>query len=128
MNKLRLPAVFIFLSVAIFFSLQPVMADDPAADNSGGNDQQSPATLVDVHKLLQQAGDYQGDTPPPKQADLLNQALKEMHRIHHTHGQMKQAVDDINAALSELTSGNNPAKVKSDIQEADDIVRQLMES
>jgi len=111
-------SLLFFVITGIFFSSSVAFGDD---DN--------PATLADVHKILLQAAGYQSDTPPTsdEQTELLNKALKMIAKIPHAyHGQLKAATRDINAALSELSNGDPAHKAKEDIYDADDQIKAIM--
>jgi hypothetical protein len=89
----------------------------------------TPASLDDVHHVLQQAAGVNADTPPTidQQKELLGQAIKMIHSIPHVyHGQLKQVDRDINAALNELSSGDGAHKARTDILDADDLIKSIM--
>jgi hypothetical protein len=92
-------------------------------------DESNPASLADIHKVLQQAAGYQADTPPTadQQVELLHSALKMLHDIPHVYrGQLRAAAQDINAALDELSTGDTAHKARGDIFDADDAIKSIM--
>lgn len=118
MKKTRFASLLLFVIAAISFSFPAAFGDDA-----------NPATLADVHKILLQAAGYESDTPPTpaEQTELLDKALKMIHQIRHTyHVQLKAATRSINAALSELGSGDPAHKAKEDIYDADDLIKSIM--
>ncbi len=92
-------------------------------------DDNPPATLADVHKILLQAAGYQSisEPTPAQQTELLKKALTMIEQIPHVyHGQLKGATRSINAALSELSNGDPAHKAKEDIYNADDLIKSIM--
>jgi len=129
MHTPRLLGLLLFVLTGFFFSIAPVIGDETTAP---------PASLDAIHKLLQQAGGYQADAPPPpaKQTELLNQANKMISDLEHApqtappprgyFRQLRDATRSINAALQEIGTGDTAHKAKGDIFDADDIVKSLM--
>jgi hypothetical protein len=110
--------VFVLVGTLLLFASR-LFADDD--DNV--------PSLADVHKILLQAAGYEADTPPTpdQQKQLLGDALKMLRKIPHVyHGQLNLARRDIEAALSELSTGDAAHKARSDIFDADDIIKGLI--
>jgi hypothetical protein len=119
MNPLRLSSLMTSAVAALLIASSHVCADE-------GN----PASLADVHKLLQQAAGDSADTAPApdQQKALIAQALEMIHHVPHVyHGELKHAARDLEAALDELAGGNTADKARSDILDADDLIRSIME-
>ncbi len=120
MHKSRFTGLLLLVVTGIFFSIASAVGDDA-----------NPApSLTEVHNLLQQAGDaYKADAPPvaAQQTELLNKALKMLAQLPHVyHGQLKAAARSIEAALSEIASGDTAHKAKGDIYDADDAIKSIM--
>ena len=119
----RLSNWLLCLTVSIFLGLTcPVFAND---DDDGGRT----PTLADIHKILLEAAGYQSDTPPTaaEQTVLLDKALAMLKKIPPVyHGQLKVAKASIEAALSELSTGDTAHKAKGDIYDADDAIKSIM--
>ena len=118
MNTARFRRLILFVIAGCLFASPALFGDD---DN--------PATLADIHKILLQAAGYQSDTPPTpaEQTELLHKALKMIQDIPHVyHGHLKAATRSVNAALSELENGDPAHKVKGDIYDADDKIKSIM--
>jgi len=118
MNPLRLSSLIASAVAVLLFASSPLRADD-------GN----PPSLEDVHKILKQAaGDSEDTAPPPdQQKALVSQALDMIHKLPHVyHGELKKAARDLEAALDELANGDAAHKARSDILDADDLIRSIM--
>jgi hypothetical protein len=118
MNLLRVAGASVFALIMAFPALPVLRAE-------------SPALLPDVHKLLQQAAGDSPDSVPAadQQRALLEQALDLIHHIPHVyHGELKQATRDIETALNEVSSGDPTQHARSDILEADDLIKALINS
>jgi hypothetical protein len=117
MNPSRLASLVVFTAVLLFFGSPQLRADD------------APASLDDVHKVLLQAAGDSADAPPPvdQQKELLGQALKMIRTLPHVyHGELKRAAQEVEAALDELSKGDSAHKARSDILDADDLIRSIM--
>lgn len=118
MNSPRLAGLAVFVVTVGFLSASRTWADTPTA------------SLKDVHELLvAAAGDGPDNAPPAdKQKTLLADALKDIHHVPHVyHGKLNAAARNIEAALTELSSGDTAHKARHDILDADDIIKSLME-
>ncbi len=118
MNPLRLSSLIVSAVALLLFVSSPLRADD-------GN----PPSLDQVHKVLQQAaGDSEDSAPAPdQQKALVGHAIEMIHRLPHIyHGELRKATAELEAALDELASGDAAHKARSDILDADDLIRSLM--
>jgi len=118
MKKAHILRLLLLVIMGIPFGFSATYGDDV-----------NPATLADVHKILLQAAGYQSDTPPTaaQQTELLEKALKMIKDVPHVyHGQLKAAARSINAALTELGSGDAAHKARQDIFDADDQIKSIM--
>ena len=118
MNTARFRCLILIVIAGCLFTSPALFGDD---DN--------PATLADVHKILLEAAGYQSDTPPTpeEQTALLRKAIKMIHDIPHVyHGHLKAATRGLDDALSQLENGDPAHKVKGDIYDADDQIKSIM--
>ncbi len=117
MNPSRLSSLVVFTLVLVFFGSPQLRADD------------TPPSLDDVHKVLLQAAGDSADAPPSadQQKALLGQALDMIHQLPHVyHGELKQAAREVEAALDEIGNGDAAHKARSDILDADDLIKSIM--
>ena len=87
-----------------------------------------PASFDDVHHLLQAAAGEPDSPPSPddRKKDLA-QALGELDKLPHVyHGKLARAKQAVQSVIDELSSAG-PSKVRSDILEADDRIRALID-
>src|ERR1700677_2617502 len=127
MKNLTCVGFFVFAILSLLIGTQTARADD--ADSSATTTSSPVPTLSDVHQTLLQAAGYQTDTPPTVDDEkaLLEKAQKMIIQIPHVyHGELVAASRDINAALSELASGDKANKAREDIFNADDEIKKIM--
>jgi hypothetical protein len=118
MNPLRLSSLIASAVAVLLFVSSPLRADE-------GN----PPSLDQVHKLLQQAAGDSGDAAPPpdQQKALVSQAIEMIRQLPHVyHGELRKASAELEAALDELNGGDAAHKARSDILDADDLIRSIM--
>jgi len=117
MNPSRLFSLVVFtIGLALFGSPQ-LRADD------------TPPSLDDVHKVLVEAAGDSSDAQPPvdQQKELLGQALEMIRKLPHVyHGELRHAAQDVEAALVEIGNGDGAHKARSDILDADDLIKSIM--
>ena len=118
MNPSRFYSLIASAVAVLLFACSPLRADDS-----------NPPSLAEVHKLLQQAaGDSEDTAPPPdQQKAFVSQAIKMIRQLPHIyHGELRAATADLEAALNELAGGDAAHKARSDILDADDLIRSIM--
>jgi hypothetical protein len=121
LSRMSLSRISFLIASAVavlLFASSPLRADE------GG-----PGSLDEVHKILRQAvGDSEDSAPAPdQQKALVGRALDMIHRLPHVyHGELIKASRDLEAALDELTRGDAAHKARSDILDADDLIRSIM--
>jgi len=118
MKSARVSSLMASAMATLLFVAAPLRADDS-----------NPPSLVGVHQLLRQAAGDSDDTAPPpdQQKALVGQAIKMIRQLPHIyHGELRAATVDLEAALNELAAGDAAPKARSDILEADDLIRTIM--